>query len=71
MAAAQLAVPIDGRHLAALRSQCGVTQQQLARRIGARSDELSRLERYLLPGGLLDTAAAELTRIAAEGQAQE
>lgn len=61
---------LDVRRLPALRRQLGLTQPELCERIGARVDDLSRLERAVSPGGLLDrvvdglTAAAE----AAAGQ---
>ena len=59
-----VSVPVDGRHIAAVRSALGVTQQDLAAMVGVRSDDLSRLERHLLPGGLLDRVAAALVDLA-------
>lgn len=52
---------LDVRRVPGWRRQLGLTQQQLARRIGARSDDLSRLERYLAPGELLDRVVDALT----------
>ena len=37
--------PMEGRELAALRKQFGLTQVQLAERIGIASNSLARLER--------------------------
>lgn len=59
-------LPIDGRTLAGLRTALGVEQRELAARIGCRCDDLSRAERFALPGGVYDRAVAALHAIAAE-----
>ncbi len=48
----------DVRQLPALRRRLGLTQTELAHRLGVRADEISRLERALAPGELLDRLVA-------------
>ena len=55
---------IDPRRLPAWRRQLGLTQTELAHRIGVRSDEICRLERALAPGELLDMMIDGLTACA-------
>ncbi len=59
---------LDVRRLAGggLRRQLGLTQTALGERIGARVDELSRLERALSPGGLLDRVVDGLLQTAGD-----
>lgn len=66
-AALAISATIDPRRLPGMRRQLGLTQTELAQRIGVRSDEICRLERALAPGELLDMVIDGLT---ASAQAQ-
>lgn len=57
---------VDPRLLAARRRRLGLTQAALAARIGASVNELSRLERALMPGELLDRVIAALAAVTDE-----
>jgi transcriptional regulator with XRE-family HTH domain len=61
-----VAATVDVRRVSGWRRQLGLSQQDLAKRIGARSDDVSRLERYLAPGELLDRVVDGLTAAPAD-----
>lgn len=65
-----VAATLDVRRLPGLRRQLGLTQPELCDRIGARVDDLSRLERAVAPGGLLDRVVDGLTAAAEVAAAQ-
>lgn len=64
-------VTIDPRRLPGWRKQLGLTQEELAHRIGASAQELSRLESALRPGGLMDRVIEGLSDAAAAGNGDD
>lgn len=62
---------LDVRRLPGWRRQLGLTQQQLAKQAGIRSDDLSRLERFLAPGEHLDRVLDALTEAQADSGPQK
>lgn len=63
---------IDVRVLPAMRRRLGWTQTELARRIGCRPEEVTRVEASLRPGGVLDRimAALYLPTVTTDGEPQ-
>jgi transcriptional regulator with XRE-family HTH domain len=57
---AVIEVELDARRLPALRRRIGLTQAALARKIGCHTQDVSRLERSLMPGELLDRVVGGL-----------
>lgn len=57
---------LDVRRLPGLRRQLGMTQEELAGRVGTTAQEVSRLESALRPEGLLDRLVGGLTTAAGE-----
>lgn len=52
--------PVDIRGLAALRRRLGLTQAQLAERVGCRAEDVSRWERACMEGELGQRIASAL-----------
>lgn len=70
MAPLQLTAAVDPRTLAARRRRLGLTQAQLGEEIGARSDDIARFERALVPGELADRIVEFLDRAETTAAAQ-
>jgi len=57
--------PLDPRTLPALRRRLGYTQAEIGALVGSNANEVSRLERALAPGELLDRIVGALADLAA------